>query len=577
MGLRTKLLVSIVLVVVTGISLASIVVYVFARNEFEKATRTHLEQSAEILVTQSGAWLKEFRSDVILWAALPIVRQVARAPRNRPKVAEACRSFKRIVETHEVYQSINLLTTEAACIASSIESRVGLKRMQEMVLTRLDFKMAASGKTFVSPTLVSRGTGRPCIAISTPVWEGKKVVGVLRAIVDLAFYGDFVLRWQETGHHGRASILDLDLDMRLPAGFVAPDTISGSDYHPPEIPLSPGDLSSGRGLIQYRGKNGDYLAAFHKVEEPDWIIVVEQPLKEVLAPIHSLAKTAFVTAILLLATVLGVVFLIMNPRLRDILKCLHLVKRIESGDLGARLHLHSRDEIGALAEGLNVMADSLARNRQALEKAREAESSLVRSRLQALRYQLNPHFLFNVLNSIDALSKQAPQRIPELIHLLSRYLRSTLTDGESNFVPLSQEIDIIASYLKLEKVRFEENLVVDLVFSPEATAVLVPELLIQPLVENAIKYGMKTSTLPLYVTIQCTVRDDRLEVKVANTGRWVSEAEEELTGRRVGLTNLRKRLDLSFSGHYDLAIEQPDGWVVVKVELPLSEAHDGAE
>jgi PAS domain S-box-containing protein len=700
MNLRTKLLISLALVVVVGIALSSLVVYVSARDELEKVTRAHLEQSAEMLAKQSEAWLKEFRSDLVLWADLPIVHRVAKDSRNPSAVAEACRYFRDIIETHGVYQSINLHATDAACIASSISSRIGLKVMQRKVLTRVDFKTAAAGRTSVSSTLLSMGTGRPCIAISTPVREGKRVIGVLRVIVDLAFYTDFILRRQKVGHQGNASILDLNLDMSLPADWAPYDLIKGRKYRPPGIPLSSTELASDQGLVRYRGEKGDYLAAFHKIREPAWIIVVEQPLGEILAPIQFLRKTSIATALLLLVAVMGVVYFIMNPKLRDILMCLGMVRDIESGNLSARLHLRSKDEIGALARGLNSMAEKLVDNRRVLEEAERtyrgifenalegifqsagdlrlrnanpalaailgyqqpeevlgrplsdhfadpgqweglvaalnasgtvrhfefalarrdgtqgvgslfakaqrdagghivqiqgmladitqrrkaeqelqraeaAEGRLIRSRLQALRYQLNPHFLFNLLNAIDILSRQAPQKISGLVRELSRYLRSTLAEHESGFVPLSRELETVGSYLNLEKVRFEDNLLVEIATSPGAGEALVPELLIQPLAENAVKHGMQTSPLPLKVVITATLAENRLTVAVANTGQWAGEPASSGDRGGIGLTNLRQRLELLFPGRHRFEVEAREGWVRVTMDLPAEGgAHD---
>lgn len=700
MSLRKKILISLAVIIIMGIGLASLAVYVFARNQLEKATQTVLEQSAEMLAGQAEAWRAKLRSDVILWSELPVVREVARTPGDPSRVEQACRFFQGTVEAYGIYQSVNLHTTGAVCIASSLPGRIGLRYMQKVVSTRPDFKAAAAGSVSISPSLVSAGTWRPCIAISAPVWEGNRVIAVLRTVVDLAFFSDVVLGQQEAGTGARISILDLDLDTALPSDAVVRDVIEGKKYQPPEIPPSSPELAADRGLIQYSGRAGDYLAAFHKVREPAWIIVVEMPLKEVLAPIQSLGKAALSTAAFLLIALLGVVFSILNPGLRNLLACLGLVGEIRGGNLDARLHLHSKDEIGKLAEGLNTMAESLAENRRAIEeaertyrgivenavegifrasgdyrvvnanpsfasilgcggpqevigqplsahfvkdeqwdgfleklqsaglvegfdltfvcrdgtlgsgsmfaradkgeegniiliqgmladvterqkaererqRAEEAERLLTRTRLQALRYQLNPHFLFNILNSIDGLSKRAPERIPELIRQLSRYLRFTLTDRNSDLVPFSLELEAISSYLNLEKVRFEEDLVVEIVTSSGVGGVLVPDLLLQPLVENAVKFGMKTSTMPLRVAVRCMIKENVVKVEVANTGRWVKESKDRQGTAGIGLTNLRNRMDLIFAGRCDLTLEERDGWVVARAEFPLSGAQDG--
>ncbi|MDD2902810.1 MAG: histidine kinase, partial [Syntrophales bacterium] len=416
-----------------------------------------------------------------------------------------------------------------------------------------------------------------------------------------------------------------------------------------------------------------------------------------LAPIRNVGRVALVSAFFLICAMFGVVFFLLNPRLRGIQSCLNLAREIGAGNLEARLDLRAHDEIGRLAQGLNTMAANLAGNRQALEeaertfrgifenavegifqadrdhrlitanpafahitgyerpgeilgtplsaffegtaqrdsffaelqshgkvesfeftfvrrdgtlgsgslfaradkddlgnvifiqgmladvterqkaererqRAEKAESHLARSRLQALRYQINPHFLFNILNSIDALAKHAPQRIPELIRELSRYLRFTLTEQTDGLVPLQVELDAITSYLQLEKIRFEDELVVEIVCSPRCGQELVPELLIQPLVENAVKYGMKTSPLPLRINIRCSLTDKMLAVEVANTGKWISETEPGLDRTGIGLLNLRQRLNLRYPDNHSLTIGEREGWIVARVELPLSKA-----
>jgi len=282
-----------------------------------------------------------------------------------------------------------------------------------------------------------------------------------------------------------------------------------------------------------------------------------------------MGRVALLTAVFLIAAVFGVVFFMVNPRLRNIQKCLNLAQEIGAGNLEVRLDLRTNDEIGTLAQGLNAMAASLQKAEHERQRADEAESRLIRSRLQALRYQINPHFLFNILNSIDALAKQAPQRIPELIRELARYLRFTLTE-HNDLVPLHLELDAIASYLKLEKIRFEDDLVVDINSSNDCGQALVPELLLQPLVENAIKYGMKTSAPPLRVAIRCTGAGERLTVEVANTGEWVGEQEDGRYKTGLGLLNLRERLNLWYPNNSSLTIEAQGGWIIAKVTLPLS-------
>jgi len=202
-------------------------------------------------------------------------------------------------------------------------------------------------------------------------------------------------------------------------------------------------------------------------------------------------------------------------------------------------------------------------------RAEEAEFRSVQARLEALRYQINPHFLFNVLNSLSALAKISSRQTDRLIQQLSRYLRSTISSSESGFVPLRQELGTIESYLNIEKVRFEDDLLVSIESTPQTMDVQVPELILQPIVENAVKYGTKTSSLPLRITIEGHVTDSLLVVEITNTGRWVSMDNSERVNRGVGIENLRKRLDLIYADHYQFRMEEDNGQVRVMVGVPL--------
>jgi len=701
-SLRTKLLLSLALAIILGISLASWAVYRFASSELETSKRRIMARDVEILAQQTEAWLQKSKSNVVLWADLPIVRQVALKPGDPVATAEACRFFQRIVEITGMYQTINLMRPDAVCLASSIPARIGSKNMQTVYSQRPDFIRAVTGTTSISSMFLSGANGRPIIAISVPVRQSGKTIAVVRAIIDMAFFDAVLLKPERAGSGTSCGIVDPNFTNKLPKNFKLVDEIKEGGYQPLTIPIPLSEFSGEQGFIQYHTSRGEMLAAFHRIKEPGWVVVTQEPLQEVLAPIRNMGRVASLTAVLMIGAVFGVVFAIMNPKLHGILECLNLVQKIGAGNLDARLNLHANDEIGRLAEGLNTMAASLASQRQALEeaertyrgtfenavegifradggqrlitanpsfarimgykgpheiigclvsaffaepvqheaflaelqaqgvvesfeltflrrdasigfgslfaraekddhgnitliqgmladitekqkvarerqRAEEAESRLVRSRLRALRYQINPHFLFNILNSIDALAKQAPQRIPDLIRELSRYLRFTLTEPTSALVPLNLELDGITSYLKLEKIRFEDDLVVEIITSPHCGQELVPEFVIQPLVENAIKYGMKTSGPPLRLAIRCTLTGGKgLEIEVANTGKWVGDEEHARDHTGIGLLNLRTRLDLLYPDAYSLTHTNLGGWIIAKVKLPLVKAEGSA-
>ncbi len=176
------------------------------------------------------------------------------------------------------------------------------------------------------------------------------------------------------------------------------------------------------------------------------------------------------------------------------------------------------------------------------EKTDKALSLARNAQLEMLRYQLNPHFLFNTLSSLRALTSDENKKAKEIITKISEFLRYSLIEGDNNEVPLSKEIEVIKHYLDIEKVRFEDELVVDFNIDQIAEVYPVPIFLIHPLVENAIKHGMQTSPVPLKIIITAKLLNDQLNISVFNTGKWIDKGKTNYNGR--GLENIQKRLKI---------------------------------
>lgn len=140
------------------------------------------------------------------------------------------------------------------------------------------------------------------------------------------------------------------------------------------------------------------------------------------------------------------------------------------------------------------------------------------AQLQMLRYQLNPHFLFNALNSIRTLVHSDILKADQMITDLSEFLRYSLSNEGDNEVSLKEEIEVIKVYLQIQKTRFEEKLEVDIDIESDALKIKIPCFLIHPLVENAVKYGLETSSPPLKIQILGKIIKNTLIIKVKNSG-----------------------------------------------------------
>jgi two-component system, LytTR family, sensor kinase len=209
------------------------------------------------------------------------------------------------------------------------------------------------------------------------------------------------------------------------------------------------------------------------------------------------------------------------------------------------------------------------------EKAEKAEFMAQSAQLKMLRYQLNPHFLFNSLNSIWALIDEDRKASKEMVSELAEFLRYTLVSKDSIEVPLKQELDAIQHYLSIEKKRFEEKIDIKFDIDPKTENISVLSFILHPLVENALKYGLKTSALPLKIIISSKLENDLLSLSVTNSGRWIPPAEnnnQDKTG--TGIENIRLRLQQKFPKRFSLTSEENDGLISVKITINFSEPND---
>lgn len=205
------------------------------------------------------------------------------------------------------------------------------------------------------------------------------------------------------------------------------------------------------------------------------------------------------------------------------------------------------------------------KNQEDRERLLRRETETRQAELQLLRAQVNPHFLFNALNSILA-EKDHPEHVEAIAQSLAEYLRFSLRQIE-DLAPLGEELDAIENYLRVEKVRFDDKFEYTITGDSIARAALAPAAVIQPLVENAVKYGIATSKGPLRIFITVIAEAENLLVAISNSGSWVEPGNRHGTG--TGLNNLRRRLDLIYSGRAMLTHEIGEDVVSSHIRIPL--------
>jgi two-component system, LytTR family, sensor kinase len=187
--------------------------------------------------------------------------------------------------------------------------------------------------------------------------------------------------------------------------------------------------------------------------------------------------------------------------------------------------------------------------------------------LNQLKSQLNPHFMFNSMNSIRALVGENPEKAKEAVTQLSNLLRSTLQMGKQKFIPLAQEIAVVKDYLAIESIRLEERLVLEWNVDEDLESAEFPPLLLQTLVENGIKHGIAKIPKGGKLSIKIIQQTQFIEITIRNSGQFVSERK---TDSGFGLKNTRERLQLLYGEMASVKIENENAeTVITRLSIPV--------
>lgn len=208
----------------------------------------------------------------------------------------------------------------------------------------------------------------------------------------------------------------------------------------------------------------------------------------------------------------------------------------------------------------------LEEQRQEISRKQATERLAREAELYKLRQQLQPHFLFNSLNSINALIALRPQQAREMVLKLSDFLRGTLKREDQQWILLPEELQYLQWYLDIEKVRFGHRLSTEVKADEEAEKMMIPPMLLQPVVENAIKYGLYDTTEAITITIQAWAKDELLYIQVQNP--YDGSLQQKPAGTGFGLTSIRRRLYLLFARQDLLETEAKDNIYTTLIKVP---------
>ncbi|NOU77481.1 HAMP domain-containing protein [Paenibacillus sp. LMG 31459] len=344
------------------------------------------------------------------------------------------------------------------------------------------------------------------------------------------------------------------------------------------------------GTINWQGKA--YLYGYHRSDYTQWTTLILTPIRAITKQLKVIRNTVMGIEIVVLILVVAIAWIIATGVTRPLRKMIVTMKYVERGDFTVRAEYSSqRNEIGLLGKVFNQMLDSL----QALiTKVYIAEIREKDARLVALQAQINPHFLFNTLTILKSLGRKgASDDVVEVTESLAHLFRYSLYDWDRT-VELREEIQLIESYIKIQKYRFQDRFVFQKDIPEELLGAKVLRLMIQPLVENSIVHGLEHRKEGGIVAVAVRSQDGVLEIKVTDNGIGMDDAIQEKFQKKleethlsgsdireehmgIALFNIQKRLVLIYGNDYGLKLEKclNEGTTVI-LRLPFQREREEA-
>jgi sensor histidine kinase YesM len=208
------------------------------------------------------------------------------------------------------------------------------------------------------------------------------------------------------------------------------------------------------------------------------------------------------------------------------------------------------------------------------DAAHKAEALAKDLQLKMLRYQINPHFLFNVLNSIHALIDENSGKAKKLVVEMSEYYRYTL-NKQHQTISIEKEVESITKYLEIQKTRFEDNFEFEIYVDAEANNISIPSFVIHLLIENAVKYGIKSTQQKLNIKLSVTLSQNLLNISVSNTGKLFNSAQnDDNNGTGNGIENIKNRLALFYNNNYSFSLTENNERVIACIEINTNQPHE---
>ena len=345
-------------------------------------------------------------------------------------------------------------------------------------------------------------------------------------------------------------------------------------YHPEndgnfsQLPFLTGVTPFNAGLFIEDGR----MITYQPLKKPHISLTGTVPLNVILTNLAYLVRITLL--FLLVCLVLSVLLAILISRSisNPVKELIFSMSKVEKGDLNVRIESSRKDEIGILFQKFNIMTERI---RELMKETLEEQGQLMTAERKALLAQINPHFLYNTLNTIKSISKlEGVESITTIVIQLGKLLRSTIENAQE-FVTLGESLELVESYLAIQRIRFGDKIQTS-IQAPEALhSHPFPKLILQPIIENAVIHGLEQKVGPGRIDLKVGRTEKEMEIIITDDGIGIDKPGQfrEGTGKNnIGLHNVHRRLQLYYGKPYGIDVESsPDRGTKVTIRIPLKE------
>lgn len=326
------------------------------------------------------------------------------------------------------------------------------------------------------------------------------------------------------------------------------------------------------------------VAIYSTIETNGWKLIKTIPTEYMYGELYRIQRYLLIGGVLYSILII-LYFLFFSFRYTEpMMKMMGVIKKVEQGDLSARTEVKTSDEVGQLGHSLNNMIGEM---QKLIDQLIREEQEKKEVELEALHAQINPHFLYNTLNTIKWMAKiQGNNSVSKAITALVKLLRISTNLGR-DMISLNEEIDYVKNYMVIQKLRFNKAMHVDYHIDENCRNIMVPKLILQPIVENSIIYGMEDETKELHTRIDAYLDNDQLMIEIQDDGPgiepeilktiFVNDSSKSKFSK-VGLNNVNQRIKLYCGAEYGLKIEtEPGRGTRVFMNLPAKPINKDTE